>query len=81
MTLEQQLRALCDQHGLTNLSVDITIRQDGSHYFGSYAHRDGVCASASIHRAGPAEATGEAIANLLAKCGESLVHVPELVAA
>lgn len=81
MTLEEQLRALCDQHGLNNLSVDITILPSGTHFFGAYAHRNGKCGSAAVFRETPMEAASEAITNVLAKCGVALIDVPELVAA
>jgi hypothetical protein len=81
MTLEQQLVALCSEHGLNNLSIGVSIRPDGSHYFGSYAHRDGQCGSSSLLRDSISSSTGEAITAVLAKCGQPLIAVPELQAA
>lgn len=81
MTLGEQLLALCLEHGLNSLSVDIHVQPDGSHFFGSFAHRNGVCGSASILRQNTSTAVGEAITEVLAKCGQSLIAVPELVAA
>lgn len=79
--LAQQLVRLCEQHGLSNLSVEVTIRGDGSFYFGSYAHARGICASATQARETPHDAISEAITALKAKLGEGLIDVPELESA
>ena len=81
MTLADQLVSLCIEHGLNSLSVDVHVKPDGSHFFGSYAHRNGACGSASTLRITPSTAIGEAITDVLAKCGRSLIAVPEMEAA
>lgn len=79
--LAEQMLALCIEHGLTNLSVDISSRADGSFYFGSYAHSRGECASASMHRETPHSAISEAITALKVKLGAVFIDVPEMEAA
>lgn len=78
MTLAEQLVALCKEHGLRSLSVDVHISEDIGVFFGSYAHRDGKCGSASVCRTSPMEAIGEAIADVRHKLGLGGVDVPEL---
>lgn len=80
-TLAEQMVALCEQHDLTSLSVDITRREDGSFFFGSYAHSQDVCASASLCRETPHSAVAEALTALKAKLGEALIDVPEMESA
>lgn len=78
MSLAQQLLALCQEHGLSSLSVDITFRSDGSHFFGSFAHARGICDHSTVNRDAPERAIGEAVAKLKAKLGQTLIDVPEL---
>lgn len=81
LTLADQLVALCAEHGLNALSVDVHIQPDGSHFFGSFAHKGGKCGSASTMRHSTSAVVGGAITDVLAECGQSLIDVPELEAA
>lgn len=81
MTLADQLVALCKEHGLTALSVDVHVSEECGVFFGAYAHREGRCGSASVCRTTPNDAIGEAIADIRHKLGLDSVAVPELEAA
>lgn len=81
MTLAEQLIALCKEHGLNSLSVDVHVPEDREPFFGSYAHAQGQCGSSTACRTSPAAAIGEAIAGVRIKIGTDAVLVPEMEAA
>jgi hypothetical protein len=81
MSLAEQLIALCKEHGLNALSVEVHVAEDREPFFGCYAHADGMCGSSTMHRDTPSDAVSEAIADVQAKRGKSLVDVPVLEAA
>lgn len=81
MTLAEQLIALCKEHGLAALSIEVHLMAGSEPFFGSYAHADGLCGSTTMHRDTPSNAIGEAIADLQAKRGNPLISVPTLEAA
>lgn len=74
--LEQSFIDLCAKHDLTSLSVDLHYREDGTHFFGCYAHGRGkhdqsFVGSCSVSRDTIAGVIGEAVANLDAKRGKT----------
>ncbi len=81
MTLAEQLVALCKEHSLNALSVDVHFRTDGEPFFGAYAHREGKCGCTTQNRTNPQAAIGEAIADVLMKVGVTMPAVSELEAA
>lgn len=81
MTLAEQLVALCKEHSLNALSIEVHVSGDMDPFFGCYAHADGLCGSSTMNRDTPSNAISEAITSLQAKRGKPLIAVPALVAA
>lgn len=81
MTLAEQLIALCKEHGLNALSVEVHVLEGGEPFFGSYAHAKGCCGSSTLCRETPSDAIGEAIASVRIKIGTGAIPVPVLEAA
>ena len=68
MTLEQQLIALLETHGLTSLSINVSRDSRGKPCFYSYAHAGGLCGATSVFdRALVSEAIKAAINDLNAE--------------
>ncbi len=79
MTLAEQIEALCDQHGLTSLSITYNRYEGGGEGYTVYAHgRDHLGSNMSVPT--PAQAVEEAIADLNARRNRP-APVAELVAA
>ena len=79
-SLEDQLTALCEQHVLTNLTIEVVLCNEGRYYFYSYAqaklgenHFIGSTGKYDCHLA--SEAIESAISNLNAKRFPAVVSV------
>ena len=67
MTLEEQLFALMDQHGLNFISVAVYTLPDGTRFFGGGAHSESVCGQGDNMHGSAVGAVNAAITDLEAK--------------
>lgn len=68
MTLEEQLFALMDQHGLNYIGIGVYTLPDGTRFLGGAAHGGNICAHGdSHHNPSAIDALNAALTNYEAK--------------